>query len=472
MATTSKARKSPTRQVQSISKDPLWPHQSRSLAFFSARPRALDFSSPGTGKTAVQIRRYLARDKDTRKRWLIVCPKTLMVAAWGEDIERFGPGLTVSFATAENREGAFQAKTDVVVINTDGVKWLNEKKNEKYLKQFDHLTIDEVSSFKHPTSQRTKAMIRLRKYFSHRYAMSGTPNPNTVMELFVPSLIIDDGRRLGTSYSRMRAVMQTPEQVGPSPDHLKWSDRPGANQAVNELLADITIRHAFEDVMTHVPANHRHVVHFELGKRARKAYDTMSVECLLAFGDEVVNAVHAASLRTKLLQIASGAVYDGAGGYKVIDDTRYELIADMVEDRAHSVVFFNWHHQRDLLTKHFAARKISHAIIDGTVPQKARDQIVTDYQAGAYQTLLLHPRTGAHGLTLTRGDTTIFSSPIYEADLMEQGLARIYRGSQDKVTNTVFIDAKNTVEQLVYARLYDKNASMQDLLQLMADQHE
>lgn len=460
------------REIQAPATNPLWPHQQQSLDFFAARQRALDFSSPGTGKTAVQIRHYADRPKASRKRWLVVCPKTLMVAAWGEDIEKFAPELTVSFAFAENREAAFLAKTDVVVINTDGVKWLTEKKNEKYLKEFDHLTIDEVSSFKHPSSQRTKAMVKLRKHFTYRYAMSGTPNPNTVMELFVPALIVEDGKRLGTSYSRMRAVMQQPEQIGPGIDHLKWSDKPGANQAVNELLADITIRHAFEDVMTHVPPNHKHTVHFELSKKARKAYETMATECLLAFGEDVVNAVHAASLRTKLLQIASGAVYDSAGGYKVVDDTRYELIADMVEDREHSVVFFNWHHQRDLLVKHFAARKISHAVIDGTVAQKVRDEIVAEYQAGEYQTILLHPRTGAHGLTLTCGDTTIFSSPLYEADLMEQGLARVYRGAQNKVTNTVFVEAKNTVEQVVYARLHDKNASMQDLLQLMRDQHK
>src|SRR5690606_31649607 len=117
-----------------------WPHQAQSIAFFSDKPRGLDHSAPGTGKTRVQIELY--RQRKDRKRWLVVCPKTLMVAAWGEDIEKFAPELTVSFAFAENREAAFQAPTDVVVINTDGVKWLADKKNEKYLKQFDHLTID------------------------------------------------------------------------------------------------------------------------------------------------------------------------------------------------------------------------------------------------------------------------------------------------------------------------------------------
>lgn len=70
---------------------------------------------------------------------------------------------------------------------------------------------------------------------------------------------------------------------------------------------------------------------------------------------------------------------------------------------------------------------------------------------------------------MTRGDTVIFTSPIYEADLLEQGIARIVRGTQDKVTRTVFIEAKDTVEAKVYDRLNTKNAAMQDLLSMQAD---
>lgn len=458
------------RELAAPSTAALWDHQAQSIEFFASKPRGFDNSKPGTGKTRVQIENYRARK--TRKRWLIVCPKTLMVSAWGKDIEMFAPELTVSFAFAENREEAFQTPTDVVVINTDGVKWLSEKKNEKYLKQFDHLTIDEYTSFKHPTSQRAKAMVKIRKFFTHRYGMSGTPNANTVMELYNPALIIDDGKRLGTSYYRLRNVMQVPEQIGPSPDHLKWTDRPGATQAVTELLADITIAHPFS-VMSHVPANHRDVKRFDLSPRMRKVYEKMEAECLFAFDDDTkVNAVHAAALRTKLLQIASGAVYDGTGGYKLVDTLRYELVCDLIEEAEHSVVFFNWTHQRDFLLKEIDKRGLSFALIDGSTPQRERDEIVRDYQAGKYRTILLHPRTGAHGLTLTRGDTTIFCSPIYEADLMEQGIARIHRGAQDKVTRTVFIEAKDTVEAKVYARLEEKNAAMQDLFEQQAAKHK
>lgn len=468
------ARKLAAEREIKVSHNDNWPHQNRSLEFFSSTPIGFDNSDPGTGKTAVQVQLYARRPKP-KKRWLILCPKTLMVSAWGDDIEKFGPNLTVAFAFADNKEGrdaAFKMDTDVVVLNTDGVKWLADKKNLKYLAEFDHLTIDEYTSYKHPTSQRSKAAAVIRKYFKYRYALSGTPNPNTVMELWHPTLLLDDGKRLGMSYYNLRNKVQTPIQNGPRPEHVRWEDKPGAAQAVNDILSDITIRHVFEEVMTHVPPNHRNIKVFDLAPACAKAYAKMEDDLILTLENDVVNAVHAASLRTKLLQIASGAVYTGSseeGSYKIVDPTRYELVADLVEEQDHSVVFFNWRHQRDFLGKEFDKRGLPFAVIDGSVNTRERIQIVADYQKGKYATILLHPRTGAHGLTLTRGTRTVFSSPIYEADLMEQAIRRIYRGTQNKVTNTVFVQARNTVEADVYARLNGKNERMQDLLALMAE---
>ena len=396
-----------------------------------------------------------------------MCPTTLMASAWAADIEKFAPELSYSLAYANQRDEAFAMQTDVVIINTDGVKWLLQ--NSKLLYAFDHLVVDEITAFKHPTSQRTKALMKIRKHFKYRYGLTGTPNANSVTELWSQILIIDDGERLGLSFSKFRNSTQTPTQVGPSANHLKWTDKPGIAQAVERLLADITIRHAFEDVMTHVPANHRDTKHFTLNKKTKAIYDKMESAAVVALQQRVISAVHAASLRTKLLQIASGAVYagDDENSYEVVDRQRYELIADLVEERDHSIVFFNCRHQRDELAREFVKRGGVFATIDGSTPQRERDVIVSDYQAGRYRTLLLHPRTGAHGLTLTRGTTTIIASPIYEADLLKQAIHRVYRGDQNKVTNTILVCATGTVEDLVYEKLFDKEARMTDLLTLI-----
>lgn len=449
----------------------MWPHQKETLSFADGTPYVYDASDPGTGKTRSQIEIY--RKRKNRKRWLIVCPKTLMHTAWGADIEKYAPELTVSYATAANRDQAFEFKTDVVIINTDGVKMFTDKKlgtaRLKYLREFDHLTIDEATTYKHASSQRSKAMLKVSKAFAYRNLLSGTPNANSVMELWHQMMILDGGKRLGNSYFKLRGMIQVPTQIGPRPEHVRWDDKPGAATAVNELLRDVMIRHSFEEVMTHVPPNHRDMKGFDLSPKAKKAYDKMALECILELKDETITAVHAASLRTKLLQIASGAVYNGGedSAYSLIDTGRYELIAELVENRPHSVVFFNWKHQREELGKMFSKKDISYALIDGSVKAKDRDQIVADYQDGKYQTILLHPRTGAHGLTLTRGTTTIVSSPIYEADLLKQAIHRIYRGAQNQVTNTILVKANGTVEQKVYDVLLDKEARMVDFLELV-----
>ena len=453
-----------------------WAHQLRTIEFFRSCPCGFDFSDPGTGKTRAQIEIFARRKP--RGRCLIVCPKTLMRSAWAADIDKFAPELTYSIADADNRQFAFELKTDVVIMNTDGVRWFLNKQNQvdpvkaKLLAGFDHLIVDESTAFKHHTSQRSKALVRLvqKVKFTHRYLMTGTPNSNSVTELWNQAFIVDGGERLGKSFFSFRNATQLPTQRGPSANHIEWHDKPGIAPVVDELIRDITIRHAFEDVMTHVPANFRETKEFVLNKKTKALYDKMENEALLELSEKVVSAVHAAAIRTKLLQIASGAVYTGGedGDYAVIDRQRYELIAELVEERDHSIVFFNWRHQRDELAKEFQKAGITYAVIDGSV-ERGRDTIVADYQAGKYQTLLLHPRTGAHGLTLTRGTTTILASPIYEADLLKQAIHRVYRGDQRQRTNTILVRAAGTVEELVYERLFGKEGRMMDLLDLLKE---
>lgn len=449
----------------------LWHHQGYTVDKFSKTQRGLDLSDPGTGKTSAHLAIYNRRTGAGR--CLVVCPKTLMQSAWGSDIDRFFPHLTYSLATAEHRREAFEADTDITIINTDGVKFFDDlKKSElqRLLADFDHLIIDESTTFKHASSQRSKAMLHAAKYFDWRFGLSGTPNPISVTELWHPMMIIDGGQRLGKSFWNFRNAMQQSTQVGPMANHLRWDDKPEANEVTLYMLRDVMVRHAFEEVMTDVPPNHVDRKMITLPNKLRKLYNELEATCLLILREQqTVTPVHAAALRTKLLQLCSGAVYAPNGAYEVLDPFRYELIADLVEEAPHSVTFFVWKHQRDLLVKQMEKRGFSFAILDGDTPDRERSRIVQDYQSGRYKTLLLHPKTGAHGLTLTRGTRSIVSSPIYEADILKQMIHRIYRGGQTEVTNTLLVCAHGTVEELVYDRLNNNKIRMDDFLRLVQE---
>lgn len=450
-----------------------WHHQQYSLDKLLPMEQGLDFSDPGTGKTATHL--GIFDRMPNRGRLLVSCPSTLMRAAWAADAARFFPHLTVAIADAKNRFEAFETKSDVVIVNTDGVKALTDKHKtapqlRKFLQDFNHFVIDESTVYKHQSTARSKAAYKISRTIPRVFCLSGTPNPISVTELWHQVMLVDNGKRLGTSFYRFRNAMQESLQTGPRPEHLTWTDRDSANELVMYMLQDILVRHEFEEVMTDVPANHVDYKWVDLPPKLMRMYKQLETEMsLLTENGEQINAVHAAALRTKLLQLCSGAIYDGAGNYIVLDPFRYQMVADLVEERQHSVTFFNWKHQKDQLSEHFNKRGISFALIDGSVPDRERPKIVEDYQAGRYQTLLLHPKTGAHGLTLTRGTTSILTSPMYEADYFKQTIHRIYRGGQTEITNTLLTGARGTVEELVYSKLMTKGARMQNFLALVAE---
>lgn len=446
---------------------PLFGHQVQSVAFMAAHARALDASDPGTGKTRVQIEDFAARRVRGGGKALVIAPKSLLHSAWEADVQHFAPSLRVSVAHASNRAEAFAEDADVYVTNTDAARWL-AKQSPAFFRTFDTLIVDEITCFKHPTSQRSKALSKIRGYFKYRRGLTGTPNANTILDIWHQVFLLDDGQRLGRSYFAFRSQVCSPRQVGPQPNMVKWEDKPGAEIAVGDLIKDITVRHKFEECVD-IPPNHRYTVPFQMCARHQRTYDKMLDDAILQLRGGTVTAVNAAVQVAKLLQVASGAVYDTSGKYHVLDTDRYELVAELAAARRHSLVFFLWEHQRDQLIAQLKAQGITYAVIDGTVTDKARDEAVRNFQAGFYRVLLAHPQSAAHGLTLTRATTAIWCSPTYNLEHFLQGNRRIYRIGQGSRTETILVIAPGTIEEKVAARLVEKGERQMDLLEILEE---
>ena len=612
--TLTRGSKRPSEIVKNTRK-PLWLHQAQTKALYKKTDIVYDLSDPGTGKTRAHLEAFAERRRKGGGCALVVAPKSLLETAWWADAWEFVKDMRCSVSYASNRDRSFSVDADIYIINTDGVKWLKSNFKPAFWKKFDTILIDEISYFKHSTSQRSKAAKFISKFFTHRAGLTGTPNPKSVTELWHQVFLLDDGERLGTSFYKFRTATQQAKQIGPQPQHVKWEDKDGAELAVFGLLQDITIRHLFEECMDIPPNTERHIG-FTLSPKLLRQYKTLEAATVLQLENEAVVALNAAVLRTKLLQLClaegtevltdtgwteiqdlqsthliwdgskyvnydrlldngykktincwgvqmtpdhkvlakngwktageingkpshrfgrsdfqlpnslkktwfktlwykihnfirpnnsiqvaerkmvrtydlqnvgnknqfvirnkegfefivhncSGAIYHSEGEYTVLDTSRYELITDLVEEHKHSVVFYNWLHQKEQLITMARKRGIECEFLDSKVPAKTKVAIVKDYQAGNLQAIYLHPMTGAHGLTLTRGTRTIWSSPTYQPDFLKQGKHRIYRGGQTKKTETIMIEAKGTVEKKVFEILNRDNAKMQDFLSVV-----
>lgn len=447
----------------------LWKHQKTSIAFGDKNPCMLDLSDPGTAKTRVQLELFAKRRRKKGGCALILAPKTLLKSAWGNDASEFVPDMKYSLCFADKREKYFAVDADMYITNIDAVNWLVKQK-PAFFKKFDTLVIDEITAFKHHTSARSRALSKIKKHFCFRSGLSGTPNSNTICDIWHPALIIDDGKRLGTSFYGFRSNVCIPEQVGPSAQMVKWVDKDGAEEAVFDLLSEITIRHKFEDCID-IPPTHKSTIMYDLPPSQMKAYQEMERTQMLALNQSKASvlAINAAAVTTKLLQIASGAVYESPDKYHLIDTGRYELVMDLVEGRKHPIVFFLWKHQRDELVKEATKRKLRFCVIDGNATDNQRSEMVRAYQAGFYDVMFAHPKTAAHGLTLTKGTSIIWPSPTYDLEWFSQANKRQARAGQTEKTEIIVVLAAGTIETKVYEKLLIKNARMGNLLDLFAE---
>lgn len=444
----------------------LFEHQEQTRQFGCVTPRVFDMSDAGTGKTRAWLEVLRHRFKMRGGKALVLAPKTILKSAWVDDIRRWTPELTYSVAYAHNRQKAFEADVDIYITNHDAVKWLLKHKRQITGQDFHTIIVDESTAFKHRTSQRSKALAKLVSLFEFRTLLTGTPNPNGLLDLWHQVFLLDDGTHLGNSYYRYRSVVCSPKQVGPHPNHLKWEDNEGAAEAVADLLEDITIRHRFEDC-TDIPPNHEYAVEFDLNPKHRKAYETLKEHALIELKEGGITAFNAGVVANKLLQMASGAVYDDEGVTRLFDTDRYELVLELADQRQQSIVAFNWRHQRDHLIDIAKRRGLTYGVIDGTVSSKQRESVVDAFQAGLLRVIFAHPASAGHGLTLTRGTATIWSSPVYNAEHFIQFNKRIYRIGQRFKTETLIVTAENTIDVEVAKRLMGKIDKMDNLLEML-----
>ena len=435
-------------------------HQKTTTDFIINTKTCLITSDPGTGKTRAVLDAHDILGGKT----LVLAPLSILEAAWGEDIHKFQPEIKYGVAYAKNRKQVFEDnENEMVITNFEAVNFLS--KNTQYCEQFDTIVIDEFTAFKNREAKRSKNLKKIISYFTNRIAMSGTPNSNTILDIWHPALLIDDGKRLGTRFYAFRHQVCTPKFNGFANE---WIDKPGIEEAVADKLSDISIRFALSDCID-LPDNIVRTVNTKLTPNIQKQYKTLADESVLYTKSGTVNAVNAAARVKKLLQLVTGAVYDEDGVVQFVHQERYDIVMTLVGQRAHSLVAFNWKHERDALVELANKEGITYEVIDGSVPAEKRKDIVARFQTAQIKVLFCHPQSASHGLTLTKANTVIWCSPTYNAEHFQQFNQRIYRAGQTQKTETILIQARGTWEPEVYKKLNTKLGRMENLLHILKE---
>ena len=219
-----------------ITKEYDWPglhkpfeHQRDTAQFLSAHKRAYCLSEAGTGKTSAVIwaSDYLM-NKGKIKRMLVVCPLSIMQAAWQSDFFKTAMHRTVGIAhgNVEKRKKVFAENTDVVIINYDGVEIM---KDEILKGGFDLIVVDEANYIKTVTTRRWKSLKKVINDDTWVWLMTGTPAAQSPADAYGLAKLVNPNSVPKYAGTFKDMVMQKISQ-------FTWVPRPTAQDTVFRTL--------------------------------------------------------------------------------------------------------------------------------------------------------------------------------------------------------------------------------------------
>lgn len=352
--------------------------------------------------------------------------------------------------TERERLQALGRKADIYITNRESVEWLVERSGVPF--DFDMVVIDELSSFKSHQAKRFKALLKARPGVKRIVGLTGTPSSNGLADLWAEFRLLDLGERLGRYITQFRQRWFVPDKRNGA---VVFSYKPidGAEDAIYERISDITISMRSSDYLS-LPECVMNEVVVDMDGKEKKVYETFRKEMVAEIGDKEIDAVNAASLSGKLLQMSNGAVYDLDGGYITIHDRKLDALEDLIEGmNGRPVLVAYWfRHDAERIKERFKVREIK------------AEKDIDDWNRGDIPVAIIHPASAGHGLNLQDGGSTlIWFGLTWSLELYLQTNGRLHRQGQKDTVIIHHVICRGTVDEKVMEALKRKEG-IQDAL--------
>lgn len=415
------------------------------------------FLDMGLGKTVSTLTAFSELQLLDTEKMLVIAPLNVAKDTWADEISKWEhlKHLRVSkiLGTPKQRIAALRQDADIYITNKENTKWLCEQYKKDW--PFDMVVIDELSTFKNPSSQRFKAIKKKLPLVKRFVGLTGTPSPNSLLDLWAQVYLIDRGERLETAFSRYRErYFRATHQVS---DHVyNWELREGSEDLIYKQIEDIALSMKASDYLN-MPERIDTKQVVTLSNKERKLYDELEKYYILEDEtDGTIVAQSGASLSQKLLQLSNGAVYTDDEDVRQIHDRKLDKLEEIIDEAQGQpiLLFYNFRHDRARLLERF-------------------DDVLTlddkgykdKWNSGKAKILLAHPASAGHGLNLQQGGHIIvWFGLTWSLELYQQANARLYRQGQEHTTIIHHIMTENTIDQRVYQALQNKELTQDELM--------
>jgi SNF2 family DNA or RNA helicase len=408
----------------------------------------------GLGKT-IQAIAFILSNKGSRT--LIVAP-TSLTYNWINELEKFAPQLRIAAfnGVRDDRMEKFQNVGDYDVIITTYNLLRRDLDSYKEIK-FDYCMIDEAQFIKNANSQSAEAVKEINA--ARRFALTGTPMENSLMELWsifdfiMPGYLYDE-KRFGTRFNN------------------KLKDTPEVLEELNRLINPFILRRKKKDVIKELPDKIEKTLVVHLDDEQKKVYKTYADHAVQLIAKKVKNEefrsskIEILSYITKLRQLCldpSLLVEDYGGGSAKMDAV-IELLSQSVEGGHRILVFSQFTSVLKRIGARLKAEGMLYSYLDGSVPSEKRIERVDAFNSGENPVFLISLKAGGTGLNLTSADIVIHFDPWWNPAVEDQATDRAHRIGQESVVEVIKIIAKGTIEEKILTLQENKKRLISDVM--------
>jgi len=432
------------------------------------------FMEMGTGKTKVLIDNLaMLYDKGKVDGILIIAPKGVVKTWYEQELPTHLPdhieNVTVLWQSnitkgqQEKLESLFEIETalHILVMNVEA---LSTDKGVKFASKFlnSHkaiMAIDESTTIKTPTAQRTKNIIRMGDLAKYRRIMTGSPITKNPLDLYTQCYFLDPYLLDHASYYSFRnryAIMKTMHVRGRS---IQVVHKFQNLSELSERVKEFSYRVLKEDCLDLPPKNFikRHIT---LTPEQKKIYEQMKKAAMAVLNGKVSTTMTVLTQLMRLHQITCGHFTADDGSEQTVSSNRMnELMSILEETDGKAIIWANY--QKDIkgIIEEITKKYGPGSVVDyyGLTPQEDRQDHIRKFQNNPECRFLVGtPQTGGYGITLTQANTVIYYSNGYDLEKRLQSEDRAHRIGQKKTVTYIDLICEDTVDEKIVKALRDK----------------
>lgn len=460
-------------------------YQERAAAHVAAHPRSMLWMGLGLGKTSSTLTAVTELMNSFQVYGvLVVAPLRVAQMTWPREIGKWSHLKHLTYSLIHSsaagkkalhyRKWATRKPAHIYLVNYEGLQWLVQELITEFLAKgqplpFNMIVIDECTKIKSTRVQEGgewgAALRKILPYIPWRVGLTATPAPNGLGDLFGQYLVLDDGERLGTSYTRFRDAYFTPGGYG----GYSYTVTESGEKFIQERVADITLQMDTKDYLELPPVNFNNI-EVTIPRNMQLKYEEMERQMFIEFDSgATIEMDNAAVLTNRCRQFSNGAMYhipEDKTQFEELHEAKLDALCEIIEALNGEPLLVGYQFQHDVarIKKRLDKLHTDYVHFDRKIKGHQVKELEDRWNRREIPVMIGHGQSIGHGLNLQYGCNNLawFGLP-WSSEEYDQFNGRIDRQGQTRPVMIHRLLAVNTLDYAVLAAQERKAKTQQDL---------